>query len=101
MAQTVRFIKVYEFADYAVVEWDSNGHYKYVACWCPRVYSGFDDTWIKPTTASEGVERQAYWGQGHYFQNEEDALAYAKEEEREAVEYRIEDLKDYLSRLEV
>lgn len=99
MAQEVKFIKVYEMADYAVVHWKDNGHYQYVGCWAPRVRNGYSDTWDKPIRACEGYELNAYWGNGHYFTDLEDAIAYANEKEAEAVEYRIAELREYLNTL--
>lgn len=101
MAQEVMFIKVYEVSDYAVVHWKDNGHYQYVACWCPRVKNTYSGAWDKPIRACEGHELHSYWGQGHYFSKLEDALAYANEKEVKAVECKIEDLRNYLCDLNV
>lgn len=102
MAQEVKIIKVFQFAEYAVVEWEANGHYKYVACWCPYIINPETDLfneWRKPTFTDEGDTVNAYWGQGHYFSDEKEALEYAMERENEAVDAKIENLRDYLERI--
>lgn len=87
MAQTVKVIRTFQYSNYAVVEWESNGHFKWVACWSPWVveedYNG-NHTERRPVPDDVGTEVEMYWGQGHYFQNIEDALLHAIDEEEQA-----------------
>lgn len=83
MAQTVEVIKVCPYADYAVVNWIGKEYEPYVACWCPRVKLGETES-RKLTLGDSGETLNMYWGQGHYFTNLEDALAYALDREEEA-----------------
>ena len=99
MAQGVTIIKVFEMANYAVVAWEHPKSIDYVACWLPKVRNATGD-WVAPTTINEGAtDVKCYWEQGHYFTDKNAALTYAVEKEIEAVEYKIDGLKEYLDYL--
>ena len=86
MAQVCEIVKVCPYADYAVMFWEERKYSPYVACWCPRIVE--EDGERKPTLGDTGKTVKCYWGQGHYFQNIEDALEYAVDRETEAFKER-------------
>ena len=86
MAQVCEIVKVCPYADYAVMYWEDNGHFPYVACWLPKIKE--DGIERKPTLGDAGKTVECYWGQGHYFQHIEDALEYALDRETEAFKER-------------
>lgn len=92
MAQMVKVIKVFERADYVVVEW----HNEYVACWCPRTPEG------KPLSEeNERKEVTCYWGQGHYFGEDfKGAIKYALEKEADILRAQFRARKQELDRME-
>ena len=98
MAQVVKVLKVLYNSDYSLVEWNDNGHLKYVACWGMMVKE--NGTEHPAMHWNEGTEALVYWGQGHYFQNLDDAAFYAYNMEKEAIEGKIvgleQELKDLL-----
>lgn len=97
MAQEVKVTKVLPYSNYAVVEWPENRHFKWVACWSPWIVEkDYNDnrTERRPNLDDYGKTVQMYWGQGHYFQNIEDALLYALDRETEAFESHIKWLED-------
>ncbi len=100
MAQEVKVTKVLPYSNYAVVELPENGHFKWVACWSPWIvednYGGEVVIERRPNLDDYGTTVQMYWGQGHYFQNIEDALLYALDRETEAFESHIKWLEDNL-----
>ena len=97
MAQEVKITKVLPYSNYAVVEWEENGDFKWVACWSPwiveRDYNG-NLTERRPSLDDYGKTVQMYWGQGHYFRYIEDALLYAIDRETEAFESNTRWLED-------
>lgn len=97
MAQVVKLLKVFPYADYAVVEWETNGHFKYVACWLMKIVVG--DRTKKPLAYEEGLNVKCYWEQGHYFADKDEAMRFALAKERETIEDEIAEREEDLKRL--
>ena len=100
MAQMVKVTRVFPYSNYAVVEWESNGHFKWVACWSPWIVEKNclgNRIERRPERGEDtGEKREMYWGQGHYFENLEDALLYAIDEEESAWNAHKEFLEENL-----
>jgi hypothetical protein len=99
MAQTVKVLKVFPLSDYAVVRWERNGDYQWIACWSPRIKGVKGER--RPDNSDENTDRLMYWGQGHYFQCPEDAFIHACHEEEEAVAYMIQEITDFTDRMNI
>ena len=95
MAQTVKLIRTFKTADYAVMQMKN----EYVAGWCPRIKLSEEEC-RDPESYDEGLKLNMYWSQGHYFQHGIDALIFATRKEIAAKRRELDRLEADLDSLE-